>query len=519
MSPSAVAVDAPVLVARGISRTFGVVRALDNVDLAIHAGEVQALLGENGAGKSTLVKILCGAQAPSSGALELDGRPVRFGHPRDAMAAGIAVVHQDNNLFDKLTVAQNVLSTQRPPTTGPFLARRKMAEQATTLLKHLGVELSVERPVGELGAGQRKLVEIARALAGPSRVLILDEPTASLEAVETEMVLALVERVAAQGHAVLLVTHRLQEVQRVAHRATVLRDGHWVGELIGADIEPERIVTLLLGRGAEAAVGVAHAHDDAVALQVEQLTLAPGRRPFDVVLRRGEVFGLTGLAGSGAVEAIRCLAGLGGGRVMASVLGRRVRLSSSAAAIGAGIGFIPEDRKGAGLVLSQSVATNMVLAHMASVTRAGWLSRHRRRDVADTFRQRLGIRCAHVDQAVEELSGGNQQKVLIAKWVHAGVPILLLEEPTHGVDVGARQAIHRQLLDFATDGGTVVVLSSEPDELMSLCHRIAVFFAGELAAVIPGAEADVASITALQTGAAAPAAGPETQTFPGVHHG
>lgn len=496
-----------VLRARAVSRTFGAVQALWNVDLAVRAGEVHALLGENGAGKSTLVKILAGALEPSAGAVELDGRSVRFFHPSAAMAAGIAVVHQDPNLFDDMSVAHNVLAGQRPPTVGPFLARRRIIERARRLLDELGVALDVTARVGELGAGQRKLVEIARALAAPRRVLILDEPTASLEAAETEMVLRLVEHVAAQGQAVLLVTHRLNEVRRLAHRATVLRDGRRVGLLHGDEIDPDRIVTLMLGYQPEASVSLSHRCQDVPVLRIEGLALAPRRPSFPVELRRGEILGLTGLAGSGAVDTIRCLAGLGGGRVVAEVNGRRVRLSSPAAAVAAGIGFIPEDRKGAGLVLSQSVASNVVLAQLPSVSNRGWLLRQRRRAVADRYRHQLGIRCAHVDQAVEELSGGNQQKVLIAKWVHAAVPILLLEEPTHGVDVGARQAIHRQLLDFAASGGSIIMLSSELDELIALCHRIAVFHAGRLVEVIDGPTADPGRLTALQTGAVAASEG------------
>jgi ABC-type sugar transport system ATPase subunit len=489
-----------VLRARGVSRTFGAVRALCDVDLNVRASEVHALLGENGAGKSTLVKILAGDLEPTAGVVELDGKPVHFGHPGAAKAAGIAVVHQDYNLFDEMSVADNVLSGQRPPTRGPFLARRRIMERARSLLDALGLELEVSTPVGELGAGQRKLVEIARALACPLRVLVLDEPTASLEAAETEMVLRLVERVSAQGRAVLLVTHRLNEVRRVAHRATVLRDGRRVGELCGDEIDPNRIVEMMLGYQPQQSASVSHHRKEVPILRIQGLTLAPGRPPFHIDLHRGEILGLTGLAGSGAVETIRCLAGVGSGRIAAEVNGRKVRLSSPGAAIAAGIGFIPEDRKGAGLVLTQSVATNIVLAHLPSMSRGGWLLRNRRRTVADKYRYQLAIRCAHVDQSVEELSGGNQQKVLIAKWLHAGVPILLLEEPTHGVDVGARQAIHRQLLEFAASGGAIAMLSSEPDELIALCHRIAVFHAGRLVEIVDGPNANPGLLTKLQTG-------------------
>jgi ABC-type sugar transport system ATPase subunit len=490
-----------VLRARAVGRSFGPVRALHEVDFGLRAGEVHALLGENGAGKSTLVKILSGALAPSQGSLELDGAGIRFTGPRDAIDRGVAVVHQDYNLFNHRSVADNVVGIRRAPRLGPVLSRRRLLERAGDVLSALGTDLDPRRLVGELGAGQRKLVEIARALADESRVLILDEPTASLEPAETQLIFDLVERLRAQGQAVGIVTHRLDEVCRLADRATILRDGCLVGTLDRDEIDPKRMVTMMLGREPEPPASVSHVRQVDPVLRVTGLAISQGRRAFSIELNRGEVLGLTGLAGSGAVEVLRLLAGLGGPKAVAEVNGRAVRLRSPAAAVGAGIGFIPEDRKGAGLVLAQSVASNVVMSDLSSVVRRGWLLSRRRRQVAEDYRQRLDIRCADVDQPVEHLSGGNQQKVLIAKWVHAGVPVLLVEEPTHGVDVGARVAIHHQLLDFAARGGAIVLVSSEPEELIALCHRIGVLYAGELVATVDAATTDVAQLTSLQTGA------------------
>lgn len=491
-----------VLAARSVGRAFGSVRALHGVDFDVVAGEVHALVGENGAGKSTLVKILSGALAPSQGRVEVDGRPVSFGDPRQAIAVGVVVVHQDYNLFEERSVADNVIGIHHAPRVGPFLSRRQVAQRTRDVLASLGADLDPWQAVGELGAGERKMVEIARALADRSKVVILDEPTAALEPAETEVLLSLVERLRGQGQGVVVVTHRLDEVCRLADRATVLRDGRRVGTLAGADISSDRLVTLMLGRAPEPPPPPATAvRGDRPALAVHGLALSPGRRSLSLAVHRGEILGLTGLTGSGAVDTLRCLGGLGGRRVVAEVHGRAVRLRSPAAALAAGIGFIPEDRKGAGLVLPQSVASNIVMADIGSVVRRGWLRRRRRREIAERYRSTLDIRCADVDQPVEDLSGGNQQKVLIARWVHAGVSVLLVEEPTHGVDVGARLAIHRQLLDLAAAGGAVAMVSSEPEELLALCHRIAVFYGGELVATVEAATSDVGQLTSLQTGA------------------
>lgn len=491
----------PLLRARSVSRSFGTVRALQGADFDVIAGEVHALVGENGAGKSTLVKILGGALPPSQGGLEVEGRPVSFGDPRDAIAAGVVVVHQDYNLFEALSVADNVIGIRQAPRIGPLLSRRRVAQRTWDVLASLGADLDPRRTVAELRAGERKMVEIARALADRSKVVILDEPTASLEPAETEVLLSLVERLRSQGQGVVVVTHRLDEVCRLADRATVLRDGRRVGTLAGAEISTDRLVTMMLGRPPEPPPPTISVREDRPALVVNGLTLLPGRRPFSLAVHRGEILGITGLTGSGAADTLRCLAGLGGRRVVAEVHGRRVRLRSPATAVAAGIGFIPEDRKGVGLVLPQSVASNIVMADIGSVVRRGWLRHRRRREIAERYRDALDIRCADVDQPVEDLSGGNQQKVLIARWVHAGVSVLLVEEPTHGVDVGARLAIHRQLLDLVAGGGAVAMVSSEPEELLALCHRIAVFYDGELVAVVDGATSDVGQLTSLQTGA------------------
>jgi ribose transport system ATP-binding protein len=509
----AAAADMPVLRACRVSRNFGPVRALVDIDFDVAPGEVHALLGENGAGKSTLVKVLSGALAPSSGRVEFEGRPVAFGDPSDAIDAGVVVVHQDYNLFDERSVADNVVAIRQTPRRGPLLSRRRAVERTKKILTSLGVTIDPGAPVGELGAGERKMVEIARALADESKVVILDEPTASLDPAETEVLLLLVERLRDQGQGVVLVTHRLDEVRRLADRATVLRDGRRVGTLVGPEITKDRMVALMLGRAPEPPPSVATVRRDAPALAVSGLALVPGRQPFSLAVYGGEILGITGLTGSGAVDTLRCLAGLGGRKVVATVAGRRVRLHSPAAAVAAGIGYIPEDRKGAGLVLPQSVASNIVLADVGSVVRRGWLRSGRCRSFAERYRSTLDIRCADVTQPVEELSGGNQQKVLIARWIHAGVSVLLVEEPTHGVDVGARVAIHRQLIDLAAAGGAVVMVSSEPEELLAVCHRIAVFFDRELVATVDGATSSVGQLTALQTGATrsapgSPAGGP-----------
>jgi ABC-type sugar transport system ATPase subunit len=489
--------------ARTIVKRFGPVVALDAVSFACERGEIHALLGENGAGKSTLVKVLVGAHQPDAGTLTFDDEPAVLHSPQDAIARSVAVVHQDYHVWPDLTVAENVIGTlPRPPQRGGLIASHAMREQAHALLQRLEIDIDVDRPVRELDAAEWKFVEIARALALDATFLILDEPTASLEQRESERVLALLERLRAENHGIILVTHRLEEVVRVADRATILRDGRNAGVVGREDMRGDVLVEAILGRRPEEPA-VPRACTAEPMLAFTGVRTRAGAPSFDLTLHRGEILGLTGVVGSGAVHLIRAL---GGRKPLDGVLvvdGRTLTIRDAADAVRAGIGTIPEDRKGAGLALEASVADNIALASLHRVSRFGFTDTRKRTAIAEEYRASLGIRCASIAAPVGSLSGGNQQKVLIARWLASGAGVIAIEEPTHGVDIGAKAEIHRQLAAFAESGGSVIFMSTELRELLAIAHRIAIFHGGRLEAIVPHHAATESSITAISTGISA----------------
>jgi ABC-type sugar transport system ATPase subunit len=486
--------------ALGIVKRFGSVVALDDVYFACERGEIHALLGENGAGKSTLVKILGGAQQPDSGTLKFDDAAVKLHGPQDAVARSVAVVHQDYHVWPDLTVAENIIGTLRnPPQRGGFVRSRAMRREAHDLLERLGIDLDPNRKVRDLDAAEKKFTEIARALAVDATFLILDEPTASLESRESDRLLALLERLRDANHGIILVTHRLEEVVRVANRATILRDGHNAGFVKRDEMTGDVLVEAILGRTPEEPVEP-RACGVTPVLAFEALRTRPEAPRFDLELRGGEILGLTGVVGSGAVEVIRVLAGLVPLDGTLKIAGSPVTLKAPGEGVRRGIGYIPEDRKGAGLALEASVANNIALASLHRISRNGFTDTRARTALADGYRTSLGIRCASVDAPVGSLSGGNQQKVLIARWLASGARIIAIEEPTHGVDIGAKAEIHRQLVAFAEAGGSVIFMSTELRELLAIAHRIVIFHAGSPEAILAHHEATEATITAIATG-------------------
>jgi ABC-type sugar transport system ATPase subunit len=486
--------------ARTITKTFGPVVALDEVSFACERGEIHALLGENGAGKSTLIKLLVGAHQPDGGTLTFDDAPVVLHSPQDAIARSVAVVHQDYHVWPDLTVAENVIGTlPHPPQRGGLTAARPMRAQARALLDRLAIDIDVNRPVRELDAAEKKFIEIARALALDATFLILDEPTASLEQRESERVLALLERLRAENHGIILVTHRLEEVVRTADRATILRDGRNAGLVGRENMRGDVLVEAILGRPPDEPA-LPRASSGTPRLAFAGVRTREGAPPFDLTLHRGEILGLTGVVGSGAVHLVRAL---GGRRPLAGTLlvdGKPLLIRTAADAVRAGIGTIPEDRKGAGLALEASVADNIAFASLHRVSRFGFTDTRKRDAIAEEYRASLGIRCASIHAPVGSLSGGNQQKVLIARWLASGAGVIAIEEPTHGVDIGAKAEIHRQLAAFAEAGGSVIFMSTELRELLAIAHRIAIFHGGRLEAILPHHEATEARITAISTG-------------------
>lgn len=488
----------PRLAMRGIGKAFPGVQALADVDFTLWGGEVVGLVGENGAGKSTLLKILGGVHRPDRGVIELDGVPCSLASPRASRAAGIALIHQELSLCDNLTVAA-ALFLGDELRRGPFLRRAAMRAQTQRWCERLGLGADPDTRVADLRPGAQQLLEIARALRTGSRVLVMDEPTSSLSAAEVERLFEVLAELRARDVGIVYVSHRLAEVQRVCDRVVGMRDGRNSGQLAREEMTPERLVGLMVGRSLARQPRTPHAAGSAV-LTVRGLgtTAFPGRCN-DLVLRAGEVVALAGLGGSGRSELLRALAGIDR-RTCGTVEldGAALRPGRVRDAITQGLVLVPEDRKQQGLLLSMSVSANLSLPTIGA--RGAWLDRRYEAATWPRCRDELGIRAGSGDVAVGTLSGGNQQKVVLGKWLLAGPKVLLLDEPTRGVDVGARAEIHRRLHDLAGTGVAVLFASSELDEVQALADRVLVLCRGAIAGELPAAAADERSILALATG-------------------
>ena len=485
----------------GIEKRFPGVLALSGVSLDVAAGSCHALCGENGAGKSTLGRILAGIHVPDAGALYLYGTAVRFESPRAARAAGVAMVHQELAFCEQLSVAENLCLGAMPARWG-MVQRDAMARRAAAMLAEIGPTIDVGRPVGELTIAQRQLVQIAGAVAGGARILVFDEPTSSLGEVEAERLYDLIGRLTRRGVTCIYVSHRMPEVFRLCDRVTVLRDGRHVATIPARDTTPGELAHLMIGR---TLAEYFPPHDAAPPgeelLRVEALSGAGRFEDVSFSLRAGEVVGLGGLVGAGRSELAHALFGVepaDRGRIY--VRGRAVRITSPESAIRLGIGLVPEDRKRHGVLPSQSVRHNIALTILRRLARWTWLRLSQEGEVARTLRDRLGVRAADLDAAVGGLSGGNQQKVVLARWLAAGSRILILDEPTRGVDVGAKAEIHALIGRLAAAGTAVLLISSELPELLSLSTRILVLRAGRIAGELDRGSATQAAVLRLMAG-------------------
>ncbi|WP_410812687.1 sugar ABC transporter ATP-binding protein [Micromonospora sp. 067-2] len=484
----------PVLEVRAVTRRFPGVLALDRVDLTLAAGEVHALVGENGAGKSTLIKVVTGVYRPDGGTVHHLGQPVAFARPLDAQRAGISTIYQEVNLIPLMSVARNLFLGREPRRYG-LIDLGRMNRQADEILAGYGIDVDVTRPLRSLSLAAQQMVALARAVAVDAKVLIMDEPTSSLEPREVQTLFRLVRRLSAQGIAILYVSHRLDELYELCDRVTVLRDGRVVhtGPLAGLD--RLRLVSHMLGRDLVQVRrdGLTAFTDDRAAIEAPPVLRAEGltkRHLLDDVsftVAPGEVVGLGGLLGSGRSETAKAIVGalpLDSGTV--TVDGRRLRRLSPAAALRAGVALLPEDRKAEGIIPDLSVRENIVLAAMPRLARAGVVSRARQDRIVDIFMKRLRIRAASAEQRVGELSGGNQQKVLLARWLCLNPRLLLLDEPTRGIDVGAKAEVQRLIVELAREGLAVVLISSDLEELVEGADRVVVLRAGAVAGELTG---------------------------------
>jgi ABC-type sugar transport system ATPase subunit len=505
MSEAQATTEPPLLALRGISKAFSGVPVLRDVDFDLRAGEVHVLAGENGAGKSTLIKIAAGVHTEYEGQLLLRGTPARLGSPQEAAACGISVIHQEMSLVDSMSVGDNIFLGRehtRPGTAGQWTDRRAQREAAHALCRQLGLDVDLDRPVEDFSLSVKNRIEIAKALAFDARIFVMDEPTSALTGPEVERLFAVVRQLTARGCGVVYITHRLEEIYRVADRISVLRDGRHVGTAPAAALPQAELIRRMIGRELSTQFPARAAHPGAERLRVDGLSVprqvsgASGAKRWlveDVSLsaRAGEVVGVAGLQGSGNTELLQGLFGAYGrlarGRV--ALDGAPFEIASPRRSVRRGLAYLTSDRKGTGLVLSLDVGRNVTLAALPALSPGGWLRGGRERAVAERQVRALRIRTTGVDQEVSTLSGGNQQKVALAKWIETSPRVLLLDEPTRGVDVGAKHEIYELVAQWSRDGLAILLVTSEMPELLGLSDRIVVMHRGRVTGELSRAEA------------------------------
>jgi rhamnose transport system ATP-binding protein len=494
-------VDGPIVELRGVAKSYGAVRALHDGDIALRAGEVRALMGENGAGKSTLVKVLGGVVRRDDGEMLVAGDPVDFHSPHDARDAGIAVIYQEPTLFPDLSVEENVVMGYHPLGSMRRIDRGAVRRTVSGLLDRLGVRLDPERPVRGLSIADQQIVEIAKALSFDARVLIMDEPTAALSGPEVERLFTVVRALREEGAAILFISHRLDEVFAICDTVTVMRDGAVVHDAPIAAMTPDDMVRRMVGRELSALYPKQDTQVGDIVLSVQRLTREGVFTDVSLEVRAGEVVALAGLVGAGRSEVARAIFGIDkpdAGRV--EVDGRRLAPGRPLAAMRAGIGFVPEDRRQQGLVMDLSIARNATMTRTGKLARFGLISRAAENELAREWAARLQLRFHRLDDPAGFLSGGNQQKVVLAKWLATEPRLLIVDEPTRGIDVGTKAEVHRLIGELAGRGVAVLMISSELPEVLGVADRVLVMHEGRLVEELSRAEADEERVIRAATG-------------------
>ncbi len=491
---------------RGIEKSFGPISVLKGIDFDIRAGEVHALMGENGAGKSTMIRIMSGAHQPDAGEIRLGGHATRFASPRSAQAAAIAVVHQELLLFPDMTIAENIFLGHAPSSGLGLIDRRQMREEARRLLTRLDCpDLDVDEMVGRLSVANRQRVEIARALSKNARVLIMDEPTAALAEADVVRLLDVVRMLRKDGVGIVYVSHRMNEIFEIADRVTVLRDGRTISTQPIAEVTEAGLVSKMVGREITHLFPKQDVELGKTVLQVANLSCTGRIEDISFSVRAGEILGIAGLVGSGRTELAETIFGATpstSGEIR--IDGQPVEISSIRDAIDKGIAYVPEDRGQHGLVRRQSIRDNVVMPILDRIARGWMVDRARELTLSQSAIERFAVRARGPMQVVGELSGGNQQKVVIAKWLATKPRVLILDEPTRGVDVGAKSEIHKLMVELAREGMAIVMISSELPEVLGMSDRVLVMNGGRMAAVIDRKEATAETVgAAMMQGRAA----------------
>ena len=490
----------PILELRKITKRFSGVEVLHEVSFTLKPGEVHALLGENGAGKSTLVKVITGIHQPDGGEILLNGEHVHFGDPRDSRQAGVAAIYQELSLFPDLDVAENIFVGRQPAATGGRIDWKKLYEEAGKLLTSLGVHLDLKQKARSLSIAQQQMVEIARAFSINARILIMDEPTSSLTLNEVADLFRLVRRLRNEGTAIIFISHRLEELFEIADRVTVLRDGAYVDTRMLKDVSRDDLIRLMVGRTISNLFPKQDVKAGEVVLKVENLSHTGLFENISFELRKGEILGMAGLVGAGRTDVARAIFGVEpptSGKI--EIEGREVRVTSPQQAIGLGLAYVPEDRQLHGLIPPMNITSNISLPMLGQYARRGWLRDKVERAAAFSAARQMEVRANNIWQKARELSGGNQQKIVLAKWLSTKPRIMILDEPTRGIDVGTKAAVHALMSKLASEGMAILMISSELPEVLGMSDRILVMREGHLTGHFTRAEATQEKIISAAT--------------------